>query len=135
MVDDLTAQLEQRRQDQMKNEANRAGNAASFAVFSSTGSGAFEFPDPIDFVVTFQEEPFLGYGSYINGDDLGEALGLDDDELPPYPMMCGFVTDWVQDSNGFYTGAYVGVRVTGGSDKVPVRHYFRFEGIGLKGLT
>lgn len=138
---DLYQQLEQRERDRKRNVANAATNTGAFAKFISIGQGAFEFEEMIDFAVAYVEEPFLSYGSALDVDDLRDLLDYDDDEVPPFPMCTGFVTNWIMDHNDFYVGAHVGVRVHFPSDipvstdiDVEVSHYYRFEGIALKGL-
>lgn len=141
-MEDLTQQLEQRRVEQLRNQANKGGQAATFALFQTTGQGAFEFEDCIDFVLAFTEEPFMAYGSSCDADALADLLGMNEEDTPPFPLVSGLVTDWVRDEHGFYLGAYVGVRVHFPSDipvaadvAVVIRHYFKFEAIGLKGFN
>lgn len=138
---DLYQQLEQRERDRKRNLTNAATNTGAFAKFLSVGQGPFEFEEMVDFAVAYAEEPYMAYGCGIDVDDLRELLDIDDDdETPPFPVCSGFVTNWVKDG-GFYMGAYVGVRVTFPTDipvatdvDVEVTHYYRFEGIALKGL-
>lgn len=139
---DLYQQLEQRERDRRRNRANAAANTGAFAKFVSIGQGPFEFEEMIDFAVAFSEEPFMSYGSAIDVDDLRELLDIDDDdEVPPFPLCTGFVTNWTMDANDFYVGAHVGVRVHFPYDipvdttvDVEVVHYYRFEAMGLKGI-
>lgn len=138
---DLFQQLEQRERDRRRNLSNAGTNTGAFAKFSSVGQGPFEFEEMVEFAVTYIEEPFMSYGSGIDVDDLRDLLDYDDDEVPPFPVCTGFVTNWTQDQNDYYVGAHVGVRVTFPTDipvstdvDVEVTHYFRFEGIALKGL-
>lgn len=139
---DLYQQLEQRERDRRRNLTNAATNTGAFAKFVSIGQGPFEFEEMIDFAVAYIEEPFMSYGCAIDVDDLRDLLGIDDDdETPPFPVCTGFVTNWTQDGSNFYVGAHVGVRVHFPYDipvdstvDVEVTHYYRFEGIALKGV-
>lgn len=138
---DLYQQIEQRERDRRRNLSNAAVSTGVFAKFLSIGQGPFEFEEMIDFAVAYSEEPFMSYGCGIDVDDLRELLDMDDDEVPPFPVCSGFVTNWTRDKNDFYVGANVGVRVTFPGDisvdtsiDVEVTHYYRFEGIALKGL-
>lgn len=122
-----------------RNAENRARQAAAFAKFSTTGQGGYEFADVVQFQLAFVEEPFMSYGCYIDGDKLADDLDLAADAMPPYPVCTGFVTDWDVNSAGFYTGAWVGVRVYFPPDLavpvdygVDVLHHFRWEGVSIK---
>lgn len=143
MSSDLYRQLAQRERDRRRNIANAATNTGAFAKFLSKGQGPFEFEEMVNFAVAFSEEPFMSYGCLIDVDDLRELLKFDDsdDSVPPFPLCTGFVTNWTQDHNDFYVGAHVGVRVHFPYDipvaadvDVEVTHYYRFEGMALKGL-
>lgn len=146
MTDDLYQQLAARERDRRRNAVNAAANTGAFAKFISVGQGPFEFEEMVDFAVAFSEEPFMSYGCGIDVDDLCDLLGLDpDDDVPPFPLCSGFVTNWTMDANNFYVGAHVGVRVHFPLDlptdtpvaadvAVQVTHYYRFEGMALKGI-
>lgn len=139
---ELYREMQQRDRDRARNLANKATNTGAFAKFQTIGQGAFEFEEFIDFAVAYTEEPFMAYGAAIDASDLRDLLDItDDDEIPPFPLTTGFVTEWQLDPNDFYVGAWVGVRVHFPTDipvatdvEVVVTHYYRFEGIALKGL-
>lgn len=139
---DLFDQQLQFERERERNLANKATNTGAFAKFQTTGQGAFEFEEYIDFAVAYVEEPFMSYGARIDASDLRDLLDIDDDsEVPPFPLTTGFVTEWQMDAHDLYAGAWVGVRVHFPSDipvstdvDVVISHYYRFEGIALKGV-
>lgn len=131
-----------------RNKENKSRLAHVAAKFVSTGQGTFVFEDdPVEFGLTFIEEPFMVHGCRIDLDVWESSLDHD-----PYatntanlPAVTGFVTDWIQDDRGFYTGAHIAVSVwfplydfdqedlTAPVDSQPeVTHYCLFHGIAIK---
>lgn len=124
-----------------RHRENSARHAQAFAQFHSTGQGALEFHQRVDFRTTFIERPFVAYGSEVDVDELAELLDHDSDtnDMPPLPLACGYVTDWDTDERGFYLGAWCAVRVHFPPEAevpttVPVEmyHHFTFAGIAMK---
>jgi hypothetical protein len=133
--------LERRHGEQERHRENSGRLAMVYQRFETTGQGSFEFEERIDFGLTYVEEPFVAYGSYVDLDDLANLLDLDNDTAPPFPVTSGHVTNWDQDENDFYVGAWVGVRVyfpPGDEVLVPidaltvVRHHFSFQANAIK---
>lgn len=130
----LFRDTERARMAQARNEANKARSAAAYCKVSSTGQGAFQLPDMLDFGVTFAQEPNVTYGSAFDLVPLSFALGT---SQPPLPLTSGFVAVWIKDDKGLYVGAHVAVSVyfpaglDSHSNLVQVEHHFKFEGIAL----
>lgn len=131
--------LERQRAEVDRHRENSARLAQEFHKFESNGQGFIEFEDVCPFEITMIEEPFVTYAAAIDLDVLGELLELEAGEPPPIPLTTGIVTAWDQDDRGFYTGAWVGVRVYFPSGDavaadldVAVQHYFTFTAIGIK---
>jgi len=132
--------LEGRRAEIERHAENAARNAEAFARFKSTGQGSIEFPERVDFELTFIEEPYMSYGGYIDLDDLDDKLANEaGTTMPPLPICCGFVTDWDRDDRGFYVGAWVAVRVWFPPEanvrvdlEVEMSHHFSFKAVAMK---
>lgn len=142
MSDAYFRELQIARQTEHRHKENRGRLAVTTARFVSEGQGSFEFEDPALFGCTYIEKPWVSYGAEFDTDAWEELSGLDP---APLPLISGMVTDWAQDSDGYYVGAYVAVRVhfpdldpdTGfdlvDNELMPViDHLFRFEEIALK---
>lgn len=136
-------ELERRRGEIERHRENSARLAQAFAKFTTSGQGYIEYEERVDFGgLTFLEEPHVGFGSYINLDQLSDALDLKPKDQPPLPSASGFVTEWDQDNRDFYTGAWVAVKVQfNGGDGVPfdlavdMRHYFTFTAVAMKDVV
>lgn len=138
--------LERRRGEVERHKENTARLAFFFQRLRTTGQGTVEFEDRIDFGMTFIEEPFMAYGSYVDLDDLGTLLDVSEGETPPMPLCSGSVTQWDQDDRDFYVGAWVSVvvsfptisniEVTVPVDLQPVvEHHFSFSAIAIKDVN
>jgi hypothetical protein len=103
--------LEQRRAEVERHRENSARGAQAFAVFTATGQGSVEFPDVVDFGLTFVDQPMVSVGVVIDADELRDALELDEDADLPIPVITGFVTDWDRDDRDYYTGAWCAASV------------------------
>lgn len=140
-MDDLIyTDLERRRADVEQVQENSGRMAEAFARFKSVGQGSIQFDERVDFDVTFIEEPYFRYGSYLDVDELENLLDNDQDAgTPPFPVCSGFVTDWDQDDRGFYVGAWVAVRVWFPYEAniwpelpVEIMHHFSFTAVAIK---
>lgn len=121
-----------------RNAENRARGAAVFGSATSQGQGFIEWPDLIEFGLTFVQPPWVSCGHSLDADSIRHDLDLEDDaDLPPL-LISGYVTEWERDEHGFWTGAYVGATVHFDTMAVPadfqveVIHMFRFEGVAMK---
>jgi hypothetical protein len=108
---DVFSLWDQRRVDVERHKENGARMAAAYARVDIVGQGTSEVEEMIDFGLTFVEQPFVSFGSYLDVDLIRDALDLDDDDDCPLPVVSGFVTRWDQDQNDAYTGAWVAVSV------------------------
>lgn len=131
--------IETRRAEVERHRENRAREAKAFAKFESYAQGPLEFEQPIDFGLTFVDEPFITYGSQLDLDELGETLGVEPGDTPTLPLTIGYVTEWDRDERGFYLGAWTAVRVWFPTqDAVPtetevhVYHHFTFAAVAIK---
>lgn len=133
--------LEQERRDaeRARHAENAARLAQAYWKFDSTGQGAIEFGDRVDFGLTFIEEPFVSFGAQLDLDALGDLLVTDPSETPKMPMVSGFVTAWDQDDRGFYVGAWCAVHVffptytaVAADVAVEMSHHFTFTAIAIK---
>lgn len=130
---------EYRRAATARHKENKARLAEEYHRVQSIGAGFFEYEQMLEFHITFIEEPTIAYGAQLDLDELGELLATEPGETPPLPILSGMVTNWDQDDRGFYTGAWVGVRVFFPDVAVPteeftlsVQHHFTFTAIGIK---
>lgn len=132
--------LEARRAEVERHQENSARVAEAFARFRSTGQGSIEFPDRVDFGLTFIEEPYMGYGGFLDLDDLDDKLENEaGTTTPPMPICTGFVTGWDRDDRGFYVGAWVGVRIWFPYEanvwpelEIEMFHHYTFKAVALK---
>lgn len=132
--------LEDRRAEVERHQENSARIAEAFGRFRSTGQGSIEYPERIDFGLTFIEEPYMSYGSYIDLDDLDDKLENEaGTTVPPLPVCSGFVTEWDRDDRGFYVGAWVAARVWFPYEanvrpdlEVEIFHHFSFKAVAMK---
>ena len=125
-----------------RHRENKGRQAGVFASYETTGYGAVEFEDPVEFGLTFIQRPWMSFGCEIEPDHIRDLLELaDGDELPCMPQVTGYVTAWDLDDARNYVGAWVAVTVTWPTDTVPaipidaqidVTHFFTFSAIGLK---
>lgn len=133
--------LERRRAEVERTKENSARTASVSARYRTTGQGSVEFDTRITFGLTFVRKPIMTYGSEIDLDDLDDRLDNDYNlnGTPPMPLCSGFVTDWETNPRGFFTGAFVGVRVYyPPEDLIPagftveVLHHFNFTTVAMK---
>lgn len=80
--------------------APRLGFAFGWASTGGTGNKAFK--EHVEFGLSFFEKPTFSYGF--------EVIDWDPDD-DVYPLCSAFVFEWIQDSRGYYVGAYVAVKV------------------------
>lgn len=92
--------------------ANGARTGRSLHRIASKGAGEVHIVQPIDFRLTFVEQPTFTNGlSLLNGQLVSGA----------YPIASVGVYKWRRDTRGFYTGAYLWVGVTSApTDLVPL---------------
>lgn len=136
----MTYDLERRRSEVERHAENTARLALAFARFTTTGIGAVEFEERVDFGLTFIEKPFLSIGYALDLDELAETLDIDEEDTPPIPIVSGLVTEWEQDERGFYTGAWVGAAVYFPPSTIPVpatasvecEVHYTFQAIAIK---
>lgn len=132
--------LEQRRGDVERDQENSGRVAEAFARFRSTGQGSIEFPERVDFGLTFIEEPYMSYGFMIDLDTLDDLLENEQGtKTPPIPMCSGAVTSWDRDDRGFFVGAWVGVHVWFPYEAnvwpdldVEMFHHYSFKAVAIK---
>lgn len=135
-------ELENRRAEVERHQENSARVAESFARFRSSGQGSIEFPERVDFGLTFIEEPYMSFGTFLDTDDLDDKLANEQGtSTPPMPIVSGFVTDWDRDERGFYVGAWVGVRVwfpyesnVSPDLEVEMFHHYSFKAVAMKDI-
>lgn len=97
-VDPGFAAMEQRRQHLDAIRENSARLAESQAFFSTHGWGEFKIPEVVRFNCTFIERPAVSSGLSIDGDVLVPTR---------FPRVTAGVYRWLQDTKGFYIGAWV----------------------------
>ena len=131
--------LERRRAEIERHRENSARMGYATAKFQTTGQGSFEFDERISFGLTFTEEPSANFGFETDLDDLEDALGRNDNDVPPLPIVTGYITTWDQDDRGFWTGAWYAARVwfpptdlIPVTAKVQVQHHLTFRGVAMK---
>lgn len=140
---------------------NKGRPAMTKVVFTTTGVGSVQFEDCADFDCTYIEEPVFSHGAVIDFDGWEQLLEDENYQAQdgeggsptPLPTVSGFVTQWEQDDNGFYVGAWCAARVMFTYDhpdpvtgldpfeqiisqhlQMPeIQHHFRFEGVAIKG--
>ena len=126
-----------------RHKENKARLAQVFGKYRTTGQGSIELDARVDFGLTFIEEPFMHYGTYLNIDALADLLNLDPGVTPPLPICSGHVTAWDYDDKDLYIGAWVAVSVyfppTSETTVPPelqpeIEHYFTFSGVGMKDI-
>jgi len=140
MADNFFLDLEAQRAENERHRENSGRVAEAFARMRSTGLGSIEFPERVDFGLTFIEEPYMSYGTYLDLDDLDDKLENEaGTTTPPMPICSGFVTDWDRDDRGFYVGAWVGVRIWFPYEanvwpelEVEMFHHFSFKAVAIK---
>lgn len=90
--------MEQRRHQLMTNAENSARYASSFITYKTTGWGEFLCDEAEYFTTTFVKQPSVSHSFSMDGDTLIEGR---------YPRVTAGVHKWLQDSDGFYTGAWL----------------------------
>jgi hypothetical protein len=139
-VSEMFFDLERRRADQHRDQENSGRIAEAFARFRSTGQGSIEFPERVDFGLTFIEEPYMSYGFQVDLDDLDDLMENEaGTKTPPIPVCSGCVTAWDRDARGFYTGAWVAVAVWFPYESnvwpdldVEIFHHYSFKAVAFK---
>ncbi len=133
----IVDELEERQRYKDRVSENSARVAVAWATFDTVGQGSVYFDEKIDFDVTFIEQPMVAYGGTIDADELSNMQALDAGDAGILPVCCGFVTDWDTDTRGYYTGAWVAVRVyfpdgVAIDAEVEMTHNFTFTAVALK---
>lgn len=138
--------LDYRRAADARHAENRARFAQVNARFAQTGFGSMEFADPVDFGLTFIDEPYVSTGHSIDVDELGVD---DSDETPTLPQITSYVVEWSRDDRGFYVGAWCAGTVTyaptssdpadtaeieGAREQATVKHMFTFSATAIKDI-
>jgi hypothetical protein len=83
------------------------------------GRGDLRIASPVNFALTFVEEPIFTSGVALTGGNLVEHL---------YPLATVGVYQWKRDSRGMYVGAYVWVSVTAGlNDRYAGAQYLKLR--------
>lgn len=132
--------LERRESERRRVQENSGRMAEAFARFKSNGQGSIEFPERVDFGLTFIEEPYMSYGFKIDLDDLDDLLENEaGTKTPPLPICAGGVTSWDQNDRGFYVGAWVAVNVWFPYEgnvwpdlDVEIFHHYAFKAVAIK---
>ncbi len=94
-------------------------------TFTTTGLGTFDQPDPFMFGYSFINEPIMTYGAQL-------------DTYDPTASKRGVVSQgytyggWIQDDQGLYIGAYIGVRILDIDPGGQVTHHFHFRELAVK---
>lgn len=127
------SELQQKQDILSRHRENRGRMASASCEFTTTGVGVVEFEDRIDFDILFIDKPRFHYGSEVNADDLRVLADIPDTDPLPLPICSGSVTEWDQDENEHYRGAWVAVYVSAATaDPIEVIHHLDFVGVGLK---
>lgn len=102
----LVSALEAHRGKIEQTRENEARTAQSSAIYTTDGSGDFVPDEPHYFGCTFVEKPIVSYAFEVH----------DGANLKDVPRCSGGVREWIQDSRGFYIGAWVAYAVDGAPD-------------------
>lgn len=102
---------------------NQARDAITIVRIETTGAGGTILPDAVNFDTAYVERPAVTCGCSI--------LSADADSLPP--LCSAGVYRWVTNERGFYTGAYVFVRVET-PDALVIEHTIVIAGPAYKVL-
>lgn len=115
-----------------RNGENQARPADSLSWLNTTGAGEIQVENAVTFRCVFIEEPHFTYGYRVD-EELGDEL-----VLTQLPRSWGFVVDYVTNARGHYLGAYmnfiVEVPIGDENPQYAIRHYLRFQGIGMKAI-
>lgn len=127
--------LEQRRSQLDAIRENSSRLATSRLTFTTHGWGEIKLPDVSYFSGTFIERPGVATGFCIDGDALVPTR---------FPRVTAGVYKWLQDSSGFYIGAWVFLVVDTQSSFIETTvaadpgydliHDFTFTGVATKAL-
>lgn len=119
-------------------------NAGRLAIvqqqYSTTGQGAVEIDERIDFGLTFIEKPFPASGHQLDPDDVREVLALDPDAvIPAMPQCTLYVTDWDQDEKRNYIGCWIAITVWFPPEipvgaQLKITHYITLQAVALKNV-
>jgi hypothetical protein len=125
--------LEQRRGQLDAIRENSARLAEAHLTFSTHGWGEFKLPEAAYFSCTFIEQPNITTGVALDGDLLVPTR---------FPRVTAGVYRWLQDTKGFYIGAWVFFVVDTQSSFIAttvtsdpgydLTHYFHFSGVAAK---
>lgn len=102
---------------------NQARHAETVIRVESVGTGGAILPDPITFDTAYTARPSVTHGVALLGGDPGALV----------PLCSGGVYRWVTDERGFYTGAWVFVRIET-PDGVTLEHSIIISGPAYKVL-
>lgn len=94
--------LERRRAEITRHAENSARYASSYVSYKTTGWGEFLSEDAQYFTTTFVKRPSVSHCLSLDGDELIDGR---------YPRVTAGVHKWLQDADGFYTGAWLFVVV------------------------
>lgn len=90
--------LETRRSHLLSVAENSARYASSFITYKTTGWGEFLCDEAEYFTTTFVKQPSVSHSFSMDGDTLVEGR---------FPRVTAGVHKWIQDADGFYTGAWL----------------------------
>lgn len=90
--------LQQQRAQVYRDAENAARYASSFVSFKTHGWGEFLSPEAQYFTTTFVKRPSVAHSFSLDGDELVEGR---------FPRVTAGVHKWLQDEQGFYTGAWL----------------------------
>jgi hypothetical protein len=133
MVDFLSA-LDSRDAFRGQVVENSSRLAFAFGSFSTTGWGETRIPDCLEFGLTFVKQPYVASSWSIDDAQIVEGR---------YPMISSGVVRWRKNARGFYTGAWVAMKVETRSVFIPtalpdpaydIEHTFIFAGLATKEL-
>jgi hypothetical protein len=113
---------------------NSSRLAFAFGTFTTTGWGEVRIEECLSFGLSFVNKPFIG-----------SSWDIDDAVLVPgrFPMISSGVVRWRRNSKGFYTGAWVAMKVETKSPYIStsaaepnysIDHSFIFAGLASKDL-
>jgi hypothetical protein len=97
--------LERRRVDAAQVGENAAREAISYGWFKTAGWGEVKAPAPVLFDVVFTTRPAVAYSFEVVGGQTAVVDGR-------FPHCGGGVYQWILNTRGHYTGAYVLVTVS-----------------------
>lgn len=137
----MSRELERFRGEVERQRENSARFATAYAEYESTGQGGIEFGKRANFGLTFIEKPVVSYGAVVDLDALSDLLDVDPKDMPPLPIVTGYVTEWDRDDRGFYIGAWCAARVffdpldaVAADVNVRCEHDFSFTAVAMKDI-